>query len=57
MDALSGSGERVPLSEMVWDSGFAPSTAVIHVERLGTEGLARVEVELLPLPALLLLGF
>jgi len=39
IEVLSGSGGRMTLAELVRDSGFARSTVVIHLERLGTEGL------------------
>jgi len=46
IDVLSGSGGRMTLAELVRDSGFARSTVVIHLERLGTEGLLLKEKKL-----------
>jgi DNA-binding Lrp family transcriptional regulator len=46
IDVLSGSGGRMTLAELVKDSGFARSTVIIHLERLGTEGLLLKEKKL-----------
>jgi hypothetical protein len=39
LDVLSGKGEPLTLAGLVRDSGFARSTVIIHLERLGSEGL------------------
>jgi predicted transcriptional regulator len=39
LDVLSRCHEPVALAELVGDSGFARSTVIIHLERLGSTGL------------------
>ena len=39
LDVLNRRRGSVTLAELVRDSGFARSTVIIHLERLGTEGL------------------
>ena len=43
LDALSRSHKPMALAELVNDSGFARSTVIIHLERLGSEGLVLKE--------------
>jgi predicted transcriptional regulator len=43
LDVLSRKHESVTLAELVGDSGFARSTVIIHLERLGSEGLVLKE--------------
>jgi predicted transcriptional regulator len=38
LDVLSRNHEPMTLAELVNDSGFARSTVIIHLERLGSEG-------------------
>jgi len=46
IDVLSRNGGRMTLAELIRDSEFARSTVVIHLERLGTEGLLLKEKKL-----------
>jgi DNA-binding IclR family transcriptional regulator len=39
LDILSRKHEPMTLGELVSDLGFARSTVIIHLERLGSEGL------------------
>jgi predicted ArsR family transcriptional regulator len=43
LDVLSRKHEPMTLAELVGDSGFARSTVIIHLERLGSEGLVLKE--------------
>lgn len=43
LDVLSRSHESMALAELVGDSGFARSTVIIHLERLGSAGLVLKE--------------
>ncbi len=43
LDVLSRKGEPLTLAGLVRDSGFARSTVIIHLERLGSEGLVLKE--------------
>jgi predicted transcriptional regulator len=43
LDVLRRKDEPLTLAELVRDSGFARSTVIIHLERLGTEGLVLKE--------------
>ena len=43
LDVLSRSHEPMALAELVGDSGFARSTVIIHLERLGSAGLVLKE--------------
>ena len=36
LDVLTGKGEPLTLAELVRDSGFARSTVIVHLERLGS---------------------
>jgi hypothetical protein len=46
LDVLSRKHESVTIAELVGDSGFARSTVIIHLERLGSEGLVLKEKSL-----------
>jgi predicted ArsR family transcriptional regulator len=39
LDVLNRKSEPLTLAELVGDYGFACSTVIFHLERLGTEGL------------------
>ena len=43
VDALNRSSRPMTLAERVKDSAFARSTVIIHLERLGSEGLVLKE--------------
>ena len=43
LGVLTGKGEPLTLAELVRDSGFARSTVIVHLERLGSEGLVLKE--------------
>ena len=43
LGVLTKKGEPLTLAELVRDSGFARSTVIIHLERLGSEGLVLKE--------------
>ena len=43
LDVLSRKGEPMTLAGLVSGSGFARSTVIIHLERLGSEGLVLKE--------------
>jgi len=43
LDVLSRSHEPIALAELVGDSGFARSTVIIHLERLGSARLVLKE--------------
>jgi len=43
LDVLTGKDEPLALAELVRDSGFARSTVIVHLERLGSEGLVLKE--------------
>jgi predicted transcriptional regulator len=43
LDVLTKKDEPLTLAELVRDSGFARSTAIVHLERLGSEGLVLKE--------------
>ncbi|MDH5690661.1 MAG: helix-turn-helix domain-containing protein [Candidatus Bathyarchaeota archaeon] len=46
VDVLRARGGSMTLAELVRNTGFARSTVVIHLERLGTEGLLLKEKKL-----------
>ncbi|MCJ7635264.1 hypothetical protein MUP77_23105 [Candidatus Bathyarchaeota archaeon] len=46
VDVLRARGGPVTLAQLVRDAGFARSTVVVHVERLGTGGLVLKEKKL-----------
>ena len=43
LGVLTRKGEPLTLAELVRDSGFARSTVIVHLERLGSEGLVLKE--------------
>jgi DNA-binding transcriptional ArsR family regulator len=43
LDVLSRTGEPLTLAELIRDSKFARSTVIVHLERLGSEGLVLKE--------------
>jgi len=43
LDVLSRTGEPLTLAELIRDSEFARSTVIVHLERLGSEGLVLKE--------------
>jgi predicted transcriptional regulator len=43
LDVLNRKGEPLTLAELVRDSEFARSTVIVHLERLGSEGLVLKE--------------
>ena len=45
-DVLSRTGEPLTLAELIRDSEFARSTVIVHLERLGSEGLVLKEKKL-----------
>ena len=43
LDVRTGKGEPLTLAELVRDSGLPRSTVIVHLERLGSEGLVLKE--------------